>query len=57
MLDHFNKNWTESLKLDMQNGEIFNNFYEVINTVLNKEKYKMKNLRVKKYTLKLKTEP
>lgn len=41
----------------MQNGEIFNNFYEVINTVLNKEKYKMKNLRVKKYTLKLKTEP
>ena len=48
MLDHFNKNWTESLKLDMQNGETFNNFYEVINTVLDKEKYRIKNLKESK---------
>ena len=48
MLDHFNKNWTESLKLDMQNDEIFNNFYEVINTVLGKKKYNIKSLKESK---------
>ena len=55
ILDYFDINWPNVLKLDMQNVDLsFNNFYEAINAVLDKHAPYQK---VKKYILKLKTKP
>ena len=51
ILDYFDINWPRDLKLDMQNVKLsLNNFYEVINDVLDKHAPYQK---VKKYILKL----
>ena len=55
ILDYFDINWPNDLKLDMQNVKLsLNNFYEVINDVLDKHAPYQK---VTKYILKLENKP
>ena len=55
ILDYFDINWLEVLKLDMHDiGITFNNFYEAINIVPDKHAPYQKN---EKCTLKLKRKP